>query len=194
MYGRHLAGFGEVQDEAAEPTWAANELDLLAHMDDVKNNGVFDAPGTKPNLYRDAGVFAGRFGVPGYIDREKSYKLSEIIDSTTGRPVVYVPSGAVSMDSAAQVAFIEQGQYAPPRPLMDSQSGALVRSTPTWDVMQNPKPVPAPATDGLGQLPFGLSWDTAAVIAGVLAVAGGVAYVALSSPKVQSNRRRRRRY
>lgn len=176
MYGRHLAGFGEVQDEAADEGYALNELRLMEEMDDVRGNGVFDPPGTKPNLYRDAGVFAGRHGIPGYIDREVVYKPSEVIDATTGRPVVYVPSGAVAIDSAAQVAHIEGGMYAPPRPVLDSQGGRILGGRPTWNVMQHPSRPKAKSAPAVSGLPFGLSWNSAAVLAGVLGLAGTVAY------------------
>jgi len=176
MYGRNLAGLGgqqvEVQDEAAEPAWADNELKLLKELDDVTGDGVFDPPGTKPNFYRDAGVFAGRWGAPGYIERERSFHLSEIVDATTGRPVVYVPSGAVSMDSAAQVAYIENGRYPAPVPVLNSQEGRQLPRRSTVNVMQNPEPVTS--ASGTGALPFGLSWNAAAAIAGALGLAAGV--------------------
>jgi hypothetical protein len=177
MYGRHLAGFGEVQDEAADSGFALNELRLMAQADDVSGNGVFDPPGTKPNLYRDAGVFAGRYGIPGYIDRERSYKLSEVVDATTGRPVVYVPSGAVSIDSAAQVAYVERGQYDPPRPLMSAMRAHRLPERSTVNTMQAPQPVEAPKA--VSGLPFGMSYNSAALVAGVLALGGTVAYLAL---------------
>lgn len=195
MYGRHLAGFGDVQDEAADNAPTLNELQLLEHMDDVSGNGVFDQPGARPNIYPDAGVFGGRYGLPGYIDREVSYKLSEVIDATTGRPVVYVPAGAVSMDSAAQVAHIERGMYEPPRPVLDSQRGRVLGSKATWDVMQNPQGIQkkgppsvsrmsrASKPASISGLPFGMSWNSAAMLAGAVGLAGTVAYFALREKK-----------
>lgn len=181
MYGRHLAGFGEVQDEAAEPEFALNELRLASQMDDTVGNGVFDSPGTKPNRYPDAGIFAGRWGLPGYIDREVSYQVSEVIDATTGRNVVYVPSGAVPLDSAAQIAYLEKGLYAPPTPPMLARETHPLRSSPTWDTMQVPQAVTkrrekAAKTTGVSGLPLGLSYNTAAVVLGLVGLAGTVAY------------------
>jgi hypothetical protein len=183
MYGRHLAGFGEVQDEAVDQGYALNELRLMEHMDDVKGNGVFDQPGARPNTYPDAGVFGGRYGLPGYIDREVSYKLSEVVDATTGRPVVYVPAGAVSMDSAAQVAYIEGGMYPPPRPVLDSQSGRVMRKRSTENVMQNPASISKLGPKSISGLPFGLSYNSAAVLVGVVGLAGAVAYMTLRGKK-----------
>jgi hypothetical protein len=176
MYGRHLAGFGEVQDEAAEPDYTLNELRIMAEMDDVNGNGVFDQPGTRPNLYRDAGIFAGRYSIPGYIDREVTYRESEIIDATTGRPVVYVPSGAVAIDSAAQVAHIEGGRYNAPAPPFRHSGGRLLPQQSTVNVMQSPVPVTKQAPPAVAGLPFGMSHTAAAVLLGALGLAGTVAY------------------
>ena len=179
MYGRHLAGFGEVQDEAVDQGYALNELRLLEHMDDVKGNGVFDPPGTHPNLYRDAGVFAGRFGVPGYIDREVMYKVGEVVDATTGRNIAYVPAGAVAIDSAAQVAYIEGGRYAQPEPVIRTREGHVMRSQPTWNAEQHQGRSPSQGSPSISGLPFGLSYNQAAVLAGLVGLASAVAYVAL---------------
>lgn len=139
LHGRHLAGTDvEVEDEDAQPGWALNELKLYAEMDDVQANGIFDPPGTRPNIYPDAGVLAARFGIPGYLARERMFAESEVIDSTTGRPVVYVNSGAVSMDSAAQIAFLERGAYGPSDPVIGASRsrGAPFRSI--TNVRQHP--------------------------------------------------------
>jgi len=119
MFGRHLAGAEKPVGDDREPAYALNELRLAAEMDDVNGSGIFDPPGTKPNNYPDAGVFAMSWGMPGYLQREKMYAPSEVVDGTTGRPVIYVNGGAVSLDSAAQIAVIESGRYAPPRPVVD---------------------------------------------------------------------------
>lgn len=147
-YGRHLAGVGEVQDEGAEPAWTANELEIYAEMDDVQGNGVFDPPGSHPNIHPDAGVFAARYSLPGYDARERPFSMSEVRDVTTGRPVRIVPGGAVAMDSAAQIAFIEQGAYAPPQPILNDVTAQSTPPVSTAMVFQNPEPIgqdaPAP--------------------------------------------------
>jgi hypothetical protein len=195
MYGRNLAGIGAIaspdvtvqpdEPQHTEPAWADNELKVLAEMDDFVGNGVFDPPNSRPTTYADAGVFGGRMGLPGYIEREKSFRLSEVLDATTGRPVVYVPGGAVSMDSAAQVAYLENGRYPAPRPVLDSQSGGLVPMEDTFNVMQNPEPIQS--ASGYGALPFGLSWNALAGIGAALGLAVGVG-IALSSKKRKRSR------
>ena len=96
--GRQLSG---VDMDHAEPTRDyANELDTLQVADDVVGNGVFDPAGSAGNVHRDAGVFADHQGLPGYLARERFYQESEVLDVTTGLPVVYVPGGAVPVDEA----------------------------------------------------------------------------------------------
>jgi hypothetical protein len=139
--GRRLAGIGVVQDEGSEPAWAANELQYLAEMDDVQGNGVFDPPGAKPNIHPDAGVFAARYSIPGYEARERPFSMSEVRDVTTGRPIRAVPSGAVAMDSAAQIAFIERGMFQPPQPIINDVTAQDTPSVSTAWVYQNAEPI-----------------------------------------------------
>jgi len=139
MYGRNLAGTGEaVQDENSEPAWASNELNFYARPDDVQGSGIFDPPGTHPNIHPDAGVFATHFSLPGYHARERPFSETEVLDATTGRPVRAVPSGAVAFDSAAQIAFLENGAYAPPAPIVAASYRSPMRSRSIANVMQNP--------------------------------------------------------
>jgi len=148
-HGRRLAGTeDEVQDENVEHGWAANELAVMAEMDDVQNDGIFDPPGTLPNIYPDAGVLAARFDIPGYLARERMYAKSEVIDSTTGRPVVYVNGGSVSMDSAAQIAFLERGMYAPSQPVIGASRARNMPDQSIVNVRVNPQAIgqAAPAT------------------------------------------------
>ena len=151
QYGRRLAGVGEVQDEGANPGWAANELELLSEMDDVQGNGVFDPPGSHPNIHPDAGILAARYSLPGYDARERPFSMSEVRDVTTGRRIRVVPGGAVAMDSAAQIAFIEQGLYDPPNPIINDVTAQQTPEVSTAMVFQNPQPIgqdaaPAPST------------------------------------------------
>ena len=142
MYGRNLAGTDEhVQDEEAAPAWAVNELEMYARQDDVQGNGIFDPPGSHPNIHPDAGVFAVNYSLPGYHARERPFSQTEVLDATTGRPIRAVPSGAVAMDSAAQIAFIERGIYAPPEPIVRASFRKPMYSASIANVMQNPLPV-----------------------------------------------------
>lgn len=200
-HGRRLAGLGaSVQDEKAEPGWALNELRLMQEQDDVQNDGIFDPPGGKgpehgKNIYPDAGVFAGRFDLPGYLARERLYAPSQVIDATTGRPVVYVNGGAVSMDTAAQVAFIERGMYAPPKPVMTAEAMRRMPSKSTVNVRQNPEPIGGPGRPPQAptQAP---TLPPAAVSAppsrwlqlGLAAAVGGAAAIVLSRMKKRKGR------
>ena len=195
--GRYLAGLGvAVQDEGAktpevslahhaklhgadranrgEPGTAAAELAYYRSLDDVQGDGIFDAPGTHPNIHPDAGIFAARFSLPGYHARERPYSMSEVRDVTTGRPIRAVPNGAVAMDSAAQVAFIEQGLYEAPRPLWSKANLAPIQSKSIVNVMQNPEPIGAlPTVD--------VTWKT---VLGALAAGAAIgAVVAMATKK-----------
>jgi hypothetical protein len=143
MYGRNLAGLGNVRvaDTASEPAYASNELQVYAEMDDVQGSGIFDPPGSVPNIHPDAGIFADHASLPGYDAREKPFGFSEVKDVTTGRPVRVVPGGAVATDSAAQIAFLEKGLYASPQPVVDAAKERPSGMVSTVNVMQNPVPV-----------------------------------------------------
>jgi len=145
-YGRMLAGTDiDVQDEGTDQAWASNELALLAEGDDVQANGIFDPPGSSPNIYPDAGVFAGRFSLPGYHARERPWSQSEVRDATTGRPIVAVPSGAVAIDSVAEIAHIEQGLYQQPKQILNYLQSAPMQKRSIANWMQNPIAIGADA-------------------------------------------------
>lgn len=156
-YGRQLAGDNDVQDNTQSPdnAWAVNELEALRALDDVQGDGIFDPPGTHPNIYPDAGVFAGRASLPGYHVREVPFKYSEVRDATTGRPIIPMPGGAVSLDTPAKLAQLERNQYAPAQPVIWSNRGGRVRDQSITNVVQNPEPV-----QGLGR--WGVGVDTPA--------------------------------
>lgn len=197
-YGRRLAGTDlDVADESTDPGWAMNELNIMAEMDDIQANGIFDPPGTHPNIHPDAGVFATRMSLPGYHAREKPFSKTEVVDATTGRQVVAVPSGAVSLDSAAQIAFIEQGLYQTPRPVVRWQEASPMPGVNIADWMQDPQTiqpsgygVQAPVNGyagygGLGDGAAPVPTDTAATIGKVLlvGVSAGVLYALFRKKK-----------
>lgn len=165
-YGRRLAGTDfDVSDESTDDGWALNELNLLADMDDVQGNGVFDPPGTHPNIHPDAGIMAARYSLPGYHAREVPFSKTEVVDATTGRPVVAVPSGAVSLDSAAQIAYIEQGRFGQPRNVVRWQEAAPMPGVNIANWMQNPQGV-----SGFGDAAAPVPTNTAATVGKVLLV------------------------
>lgn len=164
VYGRQLAGLGSETPhgghaERALPGTTSSELALLASEDDIQGDGIFDPFATEPNNYPDAGVFADRLALPGYIVRDPMYAPSEVLDATTGRPVVYVNAGAVSMDSAAQIAYLERGAYRRPEPVIQGQEDAPTAMDVTANVMQGRSRIPgtsaAQAYAGLGRAGLG---------------------------------------
>jgi len=183
-YGRTLAGDNDVQTQSPDNAWAVNELAALRELDDVQGDGIFDPPGTHPNVYPDAGVLAARFSMPGFHVREVPFKYSEVRDATTGRPIIPVPNGAVSLDTPAKIAQLERSQYAPPQPVVWSNRGGIVRDQSTVNVVQNPE-----AVHGLGRWGVGVDApvppvpsDTGRKVMGVIAVglAAGALYALLS--------------
>jgi hypothetical protein len=179
-HGRNLAGLGaglsaaesvEKHDaDAQEQSLAADARDILQTMateDDVQGNGIFEPAGTLPNVYTDAGIFASSYSLPGYYAREQMFSPSEVVDATTGRRILPVPSGAVAMDDTAQIAFIERGLYQPPRAVV-GPADMKVRAVQTADVMQNPIAV--------GTLPGQSTVSRLLLGAGLVGLIAGVAY------------------
>jgi hypothetical protein len=93
--------------DGSPPSDDSSYLRTLEKDDDVEGNGIFDGARRRPINYPDAGIFASSYGIPGYIARGRSFAESEVIDATTGAPVVYVPGGAVSIDDTAKIAYME---------------------------------------------------------------------------------------
>ncbi len=183
-YGRALAGStAEVQDEQAAENNAydTDNLARIRELDDVQGDGIFDPPGTHPNIHPDAGVFAARYSLPGYHVREIPFKYSEVRDATTGRPIVPVPNGAVSLDTPAKLAQLERHLYAPAQPVVWSNRGGSVRAQNIADWVQNPEPV----LNGFGRIgaestpPASDSAKAAMAVIG-LGLAAGALYALLS--------------
>jgi len=196
-HGRHLAGTDdEVQDEGADSGYALNELRLMAEMDDVQNNGVFDNPAaTPPNIHSDAGVFSVRFSLPGYLARERMFHPSEVRDVTTGRPIVVVPNSPIAFDTSAQVAFIERGLNQPITPVVEQTSRGNMPWQSIVNVVQNPEPIGpgAPATAGFG-LDSPIDGKKAVLLAGGAAVAAAALWYFMRKPGKAHARNSRRRH
>lgn len=139
-FGRALAGDDNVS-QSPDNAWAVNELEQLRELDDVQGDGIFDPPGTHPNIYPDAGVLAARYSLPGYHVREVPFMHSEVRDATTGRPIIPVPNGAVSLDTPAKLAQIERNQYAPAQPIVWSNRAGQVSPESIVNVAVNQEPV-----------------------------------------------------
>ena len=98
-YGRQLRGFGMLPHSFAHgDTWAGSDPSLLAaaEADDSVGNGIFDGAGAPPTAHAGSGVFESHFAMPGYLYRERPTSPSEIRDTTTGMPVVYMPDAGGS--------------------------------------------------------------------------------------------------
>lgn len=104
-YGRHLAGVDDADGRGMETY--PNELDILAVEDDVDGNGVFDPNLSHGNVHKDGGVFNDHQSLPGYVARDHFYSPSEVEDLTTGKPVNYVPGGAVAFQQGQEETFLE---------------------------------------------------------------------------------------
>jgi hypothetical protein len=98
-YGRQLRGLGELPDtQQWGDSWSGDDESVrkAQQEDDVVGNGIFDGPGAPPTGNAGAGVFEHHFALPGYLYREQPTQPSEIIDTTTGQPVIYQPNAGGS--------------------------------------------------------------------------------------------------
>lgn len=109
-HGRNFSGLGGTTTMSSDPGIRdyPNELNLLAEMDDVQGNGVFDPHGSHGNIHPDEGVFADHQNLPGYLVRDQYYAPSQVIDGTTGEPVMFVPGGAVAIDQSQLDTYRER--------------------------------------------------------------------------------------
>ncbi len=125
-------------------------LDELQRLDDVQGNGIFDAPGTHGNIHPDAGVFADREALPGYIARERFFKPSEVIDVNSGRPVVYVPGNAFMLDPRTEHVLEQRNLYEPGLPSTGGRgtpfASPWIPNEPAWPVGQTDEAASAPAS------------------------------------------------
>lgn len=155
--GRYLGSLGS--DELVEARVAnadpgasyPNELDSLAVLDDVEGNGIFDAYNTHGNIHPDAGVFADAASLPGYLARERFFQPSEVIDVTTGEPVMYVPGNAFMLDPRSDAALAERALYIPGLPEtggeQTSVESTVIPNEPSWGVGEAPAEEPASSTN-----------------------------------------------
>lgn len=154
--GRNLAGLGD--DEPIPARMNAdgkyqdypNELDALQVVDDVDGNGIFDPHGTHGNIHPDAGIFSDAASLPGYLARERFFAPSEVIDVTTGQPVMFVPGNAFMLDPRTDDMLSAAALYNPGLPETGGEQTRL-RSTvepdeASWAVGEAPPEPYAPAS------------------------------------------------
>jgi hypothetical protein len=185
MYGRHLAGASlgtVVADEEVQSGWALNEIQQMEAMDDTQASGVFDPPGSRPNINVDYGILAARYSLPGFLAREKMFAPSEVRDATTGEPIVNVPAGWTVADDASKIAFIQNRFHQPPKSVVawTKQDPMVERSTVNATISAKP-------VSGLGSL--GSSTTMIAVL-GLAGLAAGV-YAASKMGAMSKNGRKR---
>ena len=100
-----------------DPSVAAANAD-----DDVVGNGIFSGPGAPATTHAGTGIFAGHFAVPGYLYREQPTQPSEIIDTTTGAPIVYQPDAGGSWYEDVVDAY-RSFDLETPRPYLQNWDG-----------------------------------------------------------------------
>ncbi len=157
------------------------ELDKLADIEDVSGNGVFDPPGAAQQVHADAGIFGDRWNFPGYLARERMFAPSEVLDITTGNPVVYIPGNSFMLDPRTPDALRELELYEPGWP---STGGRGVTSRSTVEPDGAAWPLAIGAADGgedadEREPASGVELFAAAAVAGL---AAGM-FLALVAPK-----------
>lgn len=172
-----------------------NELETLAELDDIQNNGIFDPPNSHGNIHPDAGVFAGRFSLPGYLARERFFRPSEVIDATTGDPIMFVPGNGFMLDPRTGQTLADISLYEPGMP---DTGGVPIQGKSTWIPDEAAWPV---ERSGLAQADTETPEPREPASKTVMFVAAGiaglglglVAGLAFGGPKMRQNRKRRRR-
>ena len=98
-YGRQFRGFGGLPTTTEYgDSWAGDDPALrdAVQADDVVGNGIFDGPGAPPTAHAGTGVFESKFSLPGYLYREEATRASEVLDTSTGSPIIYQPNAGGS--------------------------------------------------------------------------------------------------
>jgi hypothetical protein len=85
-------------DAYYQDSWSGDDLAKLnaSHADDTVGNGIFDSLAAPPVQHAGNGVFEARYSEPGYLYRERLGRPSEVLDQTTGNPIIYHPNAGGS--------------------------------------------------------------------------------------------------
>ncbi|MBW2672274.1 MAG: hypothetical protein JRD89_02510 [Deltaproteobacteria bacterium] len=101
-HGRYLSGVDNMSTQSdprenlVEKAEHAEVFDMEA-QDDVLGSGIFDPYHRGGTANRNAGVFASKNSLPGYLAREVPFTAStEVTDLTDGAAVVTVPAGGMA--------------------------------------------------------------------------------------------------
>lgn len=90
-YGRQMRGMDGIPDGPFHDSWGGKDLAVqeASIADDNVGNGIFDGPGAPPVQNAGSGVFEARYAEPGYLYRERAGLPSEVLDQTTGEPLIF---------------------------------------------------------------------------------------------------------
>jgi hypothetical protein len=94
--GRQLRGLGTTMMTRSISRDPKPLLSQVMLSDDTVGNGIFDPPSAPATAHAKTGVFESKFSLPGYVYRERPTFPSEITDTTTGNPIVYLPNAGGS--------------------------------------------------------------------------------------------------
>jgi hypothetical protein len=97
-YGRQMRGFDGIPDGPYHDSWAGKDVAVqqAAIADDNVGNGIFDGAGSPPTAHAGSGVFESHYALPGQLYREHPGRPSEVLDQTTGEPIIFNPSAGGS--------------------------------------------------------------------------------------------------
>jgi len=173
-----ISGLGEVpQSKYHRDSWSGDDPAVLeaVEQDDVVGNGIFDGAGAAPIQHAGNGVFESKYAEPGYLYRERLGEPSEVLDATTGNPIVYHPNAGQSSHEDILRTYRRWDQETPRYygPMGPPQRGSVPTKSTAFAITT---PVVVPALKGLGQsltdssslMPYAVGGLILGVIAGVV--------------------------
>jgi hypothetical protein len=107
------AGFSGLTDPKYDDMKATRALES---EDDVYGSGIFDEAGRSPTVNPDLGIFGDHPNIPGYIEREVQFQVSDEVRDTNGNPVVIVPAGGMAYIEQSGHSVLPAGGPVPARP------------------------------------------------------------------------------
>ena len=176
---RAVSGLGAVpQSKYHHDSWSGDDPAVLEadELDDSVGNGVFDGAGAAPIQHAGNGVFEAHYAEPGYLYRERMGEPGEIIDATTGNPIIYHPNAGQSSHEDILRTYRRFDQETPRYygPMGKGRPSGFVRSTSTSNAVTPPASIPPLAglglslTDSSSLLPYAVGGLLLGVAAGIL--------------------------
>jgi len=130
-HGRYLSGVSNMPTQLAPSGNTPPSENLVEHaehaeifdmeaQDDVLGSGIFDPSDRGGTANRNAGVFASKNSLPGYLAREVPFTAStEVTDLADGAAVVTVPAGGMAyVERDGHIADMNYPGPIPQPPLM----------------------------------------------------------------------------